>query len=357
MALIRILLLIGCVFPLSSPALETLVRQPRQTAMGGIGVGLADDDFALYNNPAGLAGMRTRKFRPLGVALEGSLDIYGSLGAVTSAMSSFGIGTLNELMGKDIYLRASYSPVITLPGFAVGFIGDAQGSLLIRNQTNPVYRIGNMTTYGFQAGMGWSFKSGRHPVDEWRFGLAGKILWRRGGFYDLGNAEFLNLASDPLGTINGLVGQYGTGYGADAGVQYVRHLDNKGSDLFFGASVTDIADTRFSVANARKISMNPSVGVGWVKKMDLLKFKAGLDLRNLDREVRFSNKIHFGTETSIPLFDLYAGLNQMNLTYGAAFDLWVVRVTALSYAEELGVGFRQNTSRRYVLHVDFNLPI
>ncbi len=355
--MIRLLMLVWMFTGSPAQALETLVRQPRQMAMGGIGVGLADDEYALFNNPAGLAGQKSRKFRPVSVALEGALDVYGSLSTVTDAMSNFSVGTLNELMGKDIYLRASTAPMITLPNFAVAFIGDAQGSLLIRNQANPIYRIGNMLTYGFQAGMGWSFKSGRRPVDEWRFGLAGKVLWRRGGIYDLGTPEFLSLANDAKGFVARLVGNYGMGFGADAGVQYVRHLDQKGSDFFFGASLTDIAGTRFDTPTARPISMNPSIGVGWIKKSDFLSFKAGLDFRNLTRETRFSNKIHFGTETSLPLFDLYAGLSQLNVTYGASFDLWVLRVTALSYAEELGVAYRQNTSRRYVLHVDFNLPI
>ncbi len=357
MALRFLSLVLACLISFDATALETLVRQPRQMAMGGIGVGLADDEYALFNNPAGLAGQKARKFRPVNVALEGSLDIYGSLSAVTEALSNFSLGTLNELMGKDIYLRASTAPLITLPNFAIAFIGDAQGSLLIRNQANPTYRIGNMLTYGFQAGMGWSFKSGRRPVDEWRFGLAAKMLWRKGGVYDLGTPEFLRLANDAKGYIAELVGDYGMGFGADVGVQYVRHLDSKGSDLFFGASLADIGGTRFDVPTARPVQMNPSIGVGWVKKNDFLQFKAGLDLRNLDQETRFSNKIHFGTETSLPLFDLYAGMNQLNLTYGAAFDIWVLRVTALSYAEELGVAFHQNTSRRYVLHVDFNLPI
>ena len=357
MAVIRLLALSCLFFSTSSSALETLVRQPRQMAMGGIGVGLADDEYALFNNPAGLAGQKTRQFRPVNVALEGSLDIYSSLSTVTDALSNFGLGTLNELMGKDIYLRASTAPLITLPNFAVAFIGDAQGSLLIRNQANPTYRIGNMLTYGFQAGMGWSFKSGRRPVDEWRFGLAGKMLWRKGGIYDLSTPEFLSLANDAEGYIANLVGEYGMAFGADVGVQYVRHLDSKGSDLYFGASLTDIGGTRFDVSTARAVTMNPSIGVGWVKNSDFIRFKAGLDLRNLDQETRFSNKLHFGTETSLPLFDIYAGMNQLNLTYGAAFDIWVLRITALSYAEELGVAFHQNTSRRYVLHVDFNLPI
>jgi len=335
---------------------ETLISSPRQKAMGGIGVGLADDEYALFSNPAGLAGQEKRKFHAAGVGVEASLNTYESLGTVSSAMSNFQISTLNQLMGKDIYLRSSFTPMLTLPHFALAFVGDVQGALMLTNQANPTYTIGAMTTYGFQAGMGWSFKSGRRPVDEWRLGLAGKMLWRRGGYFDLGTSGFLALANGAQSYVNQLVGSYGAGYGADVGVQYVRHLD-KDTDVFVGASLTDIAGTRFSAVTARTLPSNPSVGFGVKKSTDFLKFKVGLDFRNLDQAIRFSNKVHFGTETSLPLFDLYAGLNQLNVTYGAAFDIWVIRVTAFSYAEELGVAFHQNTSRRYMLQADFNLPI
>jgi len=69
------------------------------------------------------------------------------------------------------------------------------------------------------------------------------------------------------------------------------------------------------------------------------------------------NKTHFGTEFSLRILDFYAGLNQLNPTYGAAFDLWILRISAMSYAEELGVVYHQLPSRRYMLQIDFSLPI
>jgi len=103
--------------------------------------------------------------------------------------------------------------------------------------------------------------------------------------------------------------------------------------------------------------MNPSIGFGYRKNLELFKMRLAADLRNLDQSTSFGNKTHFGGEFSIPLFDFYAGLNQFNLTYGLSFDVWILKVTALSYAEELGVAFHQMTSRRYMLQIDFSLPI
>jgi hypothetical protein len=128
-------------------------------------------------------------------------------------------------------------------------------------------------------------------------------------------------------------------------------------DLMIGASVTDIGGIRFPGSNAQRISMNPSVGVAYKKSTEFLKMKFAFDLRNLDQSTSFVNKTHFGSEFSLKVLDLYAGLNQLNLTYGAAFDLWVLRISALSFAEELGVYYHQLTSQRYMLQVDFSLPI
>lgn len=336
--------------------ITTLVKQPRQTAMGGAGVGLADDEFALFMNPAGLAGQDRRRFKVAGIGIEAPLETYTTLSQSLSAFNNFSVSTLNELMGKEIYARASVVPMLQLPGFAITYLLDVQGAIEQFNQANPTFKIGNMVTHGVQAGMGWSLKSGRRATDEWRFGVAGKILFRRGGYFDVSTAGFLQVASGGIDYINSLVGSYGTGYGADLGIQYVKHIDPK-QDFFVGASVTDVFGTSFSSPKAQKILMNPSIGFGYRRQLEFLKIKFAADFRNLDQAVSFGNKTHFGTEVSLPLFDLYAGLNQLNVTYGAAFDLWILRLTLLSYAEELGVRFHQLTSRRYMLQVDFSLPI
>ena len=360
MAVIRIFILsLVCIFgsqtAIAEP-LRTLIRQPRTMAMGGAGVGLADDEYALFQNPAGLAGSDHRRFKLLGLGVEASWDTYEVFGTSIDALRNFTTDDLNMLMGKNIAMRAGATPMIQLPGFELAYVVDAQGSIEQFNQANPYFDLTDMITHGLQAGFGWSLQHGRHPHDEWRIGVAGKVLWRRGGHYQVSTTGFLNATNDSKAYIDNLVGGYGVGFGADAGIQYVNHLDRKTS-VSFGASVTDIADTKFSDSHAARIPMNVSLGVGYQKAFDFLKFKLAADLRNLNANTGFSNKTHVGVDVGIPLFDFYVGANQLNPTFGVAFDLWIVRVSLVSFAEELGVLYHQNTSRMTMLQVDLNLPI
>ena len=335
---------------------NSLIRQPRTMAMGGAGVALADDEFALFQNPAGLAGQNSRRFRLLGLTLEASSDTYSTFGSSLSAFSKFNSSTLNTLMGKDIFLRADLVPMITLNHFAIAYIADAQGAINQYNQANPTFLMGYQITHGVQAGMGWNLNLGKRAKDEVRVGGAAKVLWRKGGYYNISTAGFLEAVSDSKNYIKNLVGDFGMGFGFDLGSQWVRHLD-KNTELLGGVSITDVGDTHFSDPRAAKIPMNISFGLGAKKDFDLYQLKVDADLRNLSQQTAFVNKTHLGAEFSIPLFNFDLGLNQMNLTYGVSFDLWVLKVSAVSDVEELGFAYHQQASRRYMLQVDFNLPI
>ena len=333
-----------------------LIRQPTTMAMGGAGIGLADDEYTLFQNPAGLAGQEERKFHVLGLGLEASQDTYTVFGSSLNALKNFQTSSLNTLMGKDVYLRGDAVTMISLPHFSIAYIADAQGAIEQFNQANPTFKVGDMITHGVQAGMGWSLQQGRHATDEIRFGIAGKMLWRRGGYYDVSTAGFLSATTAGKSYIDNLVGNYGMGYGGDAGFQYIDHIDKRES-FSFGASVLDIGDTKFSDPHADPIPMNIGFGFGYKKELDFFKIKVDADLRNLSQMGSLSTKMHVGGDLSIPLFDFYLGLNQLSPTYGVGFDIWILKVTLLSYADELGVYYGEDTSRRYMLQIDFNLPI
>jgi hypothetical protein len=344
------------IFSAQAQVTQGLVRDPRSMAMGGTGVALADDEYALFNNPAGLADQETRRFTLIGLNLEASADTYSELSTSFSAFKNFDISTLNTLMGKNIALRADMIPMIQLPHFAITYLYDVQGSLLAFNRANPTFTLGDQITHGVQAAYGWSLQQSKHATDEVNFGVAGKVLWRKGGYYNISTAGFLQASTQGAQYVDNLIGNYGMGFGADAGFQYVNHVD-KDTKLFFGSSITDIGNTNFSDPHAASIPMNISTGIGAEKKLEIVKIKVDFDLRNLSQQTDFVNKTHFGTELELPLFALDFGLNQMDITYGVSFDIWILKVSATSYAEEDGITFHQDTSRKYLLQVDFALPI
>lgn len=334
----------------------SLVVQPRTMGMGGAGIGLADDDFALFHNPAGLAGSDERRFRLLSFAAEASLDTYKTASSSVSAFRNFSASTLNSFVGKDIYARAGILPMIRLPKFALAYIVDAQVALNGYNVANPSFDLGYQTTHGVQAGIGWSLSRGRRPRDEFRVGLAAKLLWRRGGYYDVGTSGFLAATNSGQAYLNDLVGSFGMGLGADLGAQYVYKVDRR-SKFSAGASATDFTTTKFSSGSATPIEPKWGMGLGYQSDLDLFKMAFALDFRNLNHSASFSNKLHIGSEFTLPLMKLYLGLNQLNLTYGAAVDLGFFKAGLYSYGQEKGLVHGQNTSRRYMLSIDLNLPL
>lgn len=335
---------------------QEIVRQPRNMAMGGIGVGLADDEYALFNNPAGLAGYEQRGFRPLGLGIEGTWDTYKNFSEIASVSKSLSFSSMNIFMNKDIAFRLSQVPMILLPHFALSYIADTQISVNQFNQVSPYFNLGAMITHGVQAGMAWSFKEGRRSMSEFRMGFAVKLLFRKGGYYDLGTTNMLHMSGDAQAYLSNVIGSYGKAFGGDLGAQYLRKIDDK-STLSFGASVTDLAGTKFPDSRTLSIPMSLNVGTGYIKNIYENKLKLGLDFRNLLLSNSLSNKIHMGSEFDMGYLKLMAGLNQLHASYGVGFDFWMLKTMFMSYAEELGPSYGLMTSRRMLVQVNFNMPI
>jgi hypothetical protein len=335
---------------------QEIVRQPRNMAMGGIGVGLADDEYSLFNNPAGLAGYEQRGFRPLGFGIEGTWDTYKNFSEIASVSKSLSFSSMNIFMNKDISFRMSQVPMVLLPHFALSYIADTQVSVNQFNQVSPYFNLGAMITHGVQAGMAWSFKEGRRSTSEFRYGLAVKLLFRKGGYYDLGTANMLHMSGEAQSYLANIIGGYGKAFGGDLGAQYLKKIEGN-STISLGASITDIAGTKFPDSRTMSIPMSLNVGAGLTKNLYESKLKFGLDFRNLLLSNSLSNKIHLGSEFDMGYLKLMAGLNQLHATYGVGFDFWMLKTMFMSYAEELGPSYGLMSSRRMLVQVNFNMPI
>ena len=81
------------------------------------------------------------------------------------------------------------------------------------------------------------------------------------------------------------------------------------------------------------------------------------DLRHLLDTTDFKKKSHIGFELGLPFINLDAGVDQVYINYGASVDIWLTRVSILSYEEENGSFVGLNPERRYSLTIDlkFNL--
>jgi hypothetical protein len=334
------------------------MRSPEALAMGDAYTAIAEGRDAPFYNPAGVAAIT-------GLTVHwATLDATVSDWVVTGWESMKDVkepsgADLNRLMGENIYVQGTASAAVLAPGFALIGFYDTQGALYAKNQALPKIEYGYQTTSGMQASFGLAFADGRRRgkgrrnaefMDEWRFGIGGKFLNRQGGYRLLSAAELFSINDADPSTFRG---GRGIGYGVDFGVQRVQRV-NRNVHLQWGAAFLNAGDVQFD-GGASPVKGDLSTGVAITLRQGIAKLTLAYDLHQLNRADSFGKKQNFGLRVGLPLFDLYAGMHQSYLTYGAAFDIWILRVAASVYKEELGAYVKQDTESRMALRIDLKM--
>ena len=336
---------------------RSLYRAPDALAMGEAVTAFIDDHNALWYNPAGAAAFDSVEWRMISIDIGATKDAYSSYSAIKK-ISSPKAADVNGLMGKDILAEASIQSELMLPQFGIAAIYDFQAGFLPQNQTFPHIQYGYQHTDGFQAAFGWSSKDGfkrrgrrsAGPQSEWRFGIGGKMMLRKGGFKELTVAQIFNLNKEnALADFN----DSGTGIGGDVGIQRIQRIDQK-QTVSAGMSYLNVGDLGFG-GHAAPVRGSVNAGVASQWDFGVPKLTLSADLHHLQENVDFREKVHVGVQLRIPIFTLSAGLNQMRPAYGIAADFWLLRVSALSYGEQLGPIYNGMPKQRYVARVEVKL--
>jgi hypothetical protein len=327
--------------------MRELYQGARAMAMGNAFVSIADDEEALFYNPAGLAGIKSSTLQYLNSNLEVSGDIVGATTASYKQFNNLSGDSLNVLMGKDAYMHGNYAPSFVTQNFGMAVLFDQQLSLIAQNKSLPQVEVGFQTTNGIQMGYGFSLERGRKSQSEIRFGVGLKYLFRRGGYHVLSEAQIANLNQN---TIKQIIGDYGSGMGVDLGTQYIYHVTSHLS-LQAGAAWTEIGGVSFGDSGAEPISGDLSMGLSVRYQIAHIAASLSYDLKHINDSVDSRLRNHIGAELAIPVFRFYAGINEVYPTYGVGFDLWLVRVLAVSYAEEMSSMAKINPERRYLLNL------
>ncbi len=334
---------------LAEAELRELYRGARMQAMGNAGVAIVDDENALYMNPAGIGGLQKFGVQYFAVDVDVSNDVV--VDALSGGGSAFSGGlsdeTISAFMGKDTYARVQITPTILMNNFAVGIIMDGQAAVYAKNPALPYVTIGYQNTNGVQAAYGISLLKRRRSKHDLRVGVGAKLLWRRGGYRRMGPLQLTSFSANTLGDV---AADWGMGYGADIGFQYVNTI-NQQLNVNWGLAWTDIGDTRFGTSQADPIRNNLSMGIGGTYQTGKAKFTLAYDYKHMLNETDWRKRNHLGLEVALPVLSIYGGLNQAYLTYGVAFDAWLFRITALSYGEEVGTYLSQDSSRRWMLKI------
>lgn len=354
-AVFSIVLLSKCLNPFyaHSGELRELYEGARQMGMGGAGLALADDESMIFWNQAGLAGVDGIDVHFAIVDMQLSDEI---ITAVLGGLSNLsGLSALNNLMGYNVYGRAQVTPSFTAKHLGFALYADGQTNLYIQNQAMPKIILGYQTTTGFQGGIGFSLmpRARRSKTkNDFRVGIGAKYMFRRGGYHQIPIADLPNLSRT---TLTDVTGGWGTGYGGDLAFQYLYYYKPQ-LTFSLGAVYNEIGGLAFDGGgDYQPGALN--FGLGVVYKQPIFRVSFAYDYRRALDDTDWRKKNHLGLELKLPIFSFLGGINGVYFSYGAGIDIWLLKITAVSYSKEIGSFVNIDQDHRYMLRADIKLSL
>ncbi len=339
------------------------VYHPRAMAMGNAFHAIADDEYALFSNPAGLlhnpkfgqnknVGILT--YFELGVRINQDLQdltkFYKDNETKLSDPSSLTTEQLDRVLGSKagIGMQGPLSVGYIGKNWGVAFIDTVDVNAVVgRDAPLPLLHL-DAVAHASLVG-GFALPLTLKKKDDLWFGIGGKFFYRgdinkKISLFEL--TEIKDIKDEFM---------FGNGFGIDVGFLY--HISENWD---IGISVQDVASVvvkpvakpGIGVAreNAAIITPNLSTGIAyrpnpkWIQQyipewlFDKPVFS--LDYSNyFNSDYSIFTRLHLGMEIATIFHRLYLrmGLNQGYGTYGLGLDLYFFRIDFTYYRRELGV--------------------
>lgn len=336
----------------SAQEYPSFYRGVRPLAMGGAFTAVADDENALYYNPAGLADISKLNLaivNPLVEASENSTEMYQDLQDSDFETVEEAEDFLRKYIGAQQHLRAAINPYIGFNiadyGVMIAGLGNGTVNAMPYDTANPKLDVTVIGDYGLLGGVG-----GKLPFAGLKIGLSLKAINRQSlseqyTAEDLVEEDFEKIIEDDMNE--------GSGVSADIGVLYTLPFISI-VDLDVGLAVQNFPS--MDMGNALDIDTQVNMGVAAKKTLGRFDFIGALDCMDLSQSIGedddWGKRFHLGGEVRFPLFlSLQAGLNQGYWTGGIGIDFKVLRFDLASYGEEIGDKAGDQVSRRYLAQV------
>ncbi len=326
----------------------------RPLGMGGAFTAVADDENAMFYNPAGLNSIKgfggLAVLNPLVEGGSNTVQFAQDIrdvadAATTTEQTQLAVALLKRWMGEHLHVRSAVFPNLTVHNFGIGVLGQAtfDGEVHTVTGSDTLDVRGGYDLAGL-ASAAYGFSIFGKPF---QIGMTGKLVNRR-------------LLDRPY-TANDLVTQNGidfsrdlkrgTGFGVDAGVIYTLPLPLNPS---LGATVQNIGD--IDLGDAGKLKQQLNAGLALRPTFPFGSLTLALDMvdvtGNIGSDQDKAKRLHAGAEYRFPrVLALRAGFNQGYATAGATLDLWILKLAYAYTTEEVGAYAGQRPDHRHVAQI------
>jgi len=351
-----------------------LPRLMRPLGMGGAYVGLADDENAMFHNPAGLAFSEQKwSFNITPLMLDTSQKTVEFAGWLANNLSRLGSDftqwTQSDLdKFSDANVRLGYNANVTLllppTAFGFPFAAGAYGNLKSNFNLSQVGLIPEViidSTIDVVVPVSIAQKLFIPALDQFfdtalgggrlGVGVTGKFI-QRFAFEERRSALELSSFGHITDKLSDAIKNPKTGMGFDVGVMYGLPWG-----LSFGLAAQDIATTIGGDSVPMKLNFGVAYRAGDFSFGPFNEWVFAFDVDSInDGEVTFFNKLHMGVETNLVGFlRLRGGLYQGYPGFGLAFNFFLFRLDYITHAVELGKFPGQLEDRQHTLALSIRL--
>lgn len=349
--------------PLPAKQAHPLVYEtPRQHGMGGAFTAVADDQQALFSNPAGLGQITDKSYAVLDATGEINQDLRrvenktnGLSDADTPEARAANNRLLSDVMGQQARTVASnLAYYLGGTGFGAGFLYQTVAQIGVERPTNPAIRAkgdidsvlvgaiarpipGNRIVFGDAATGHW--------------GLGMKFLSRRSIDRSYDARDFATLSEDDLRDD----ARKGAAFDLDGGVLY--RLSNAWNQSI-GLSVSNLFESEVDPSIGRlprRVDIGTAVRPLTGSSSRTRKLLLAADLADVTSDGTFFSKLRLGLETlPRPWLTLRGGVRGGYLSAGATATFREARIEFATYSEELGPRPGDREDRRYSLSLAIN---
>jgi hypothetical protein len=336
---------------------SALYRSAYFLGRGDTGIAVADDEDAIFYNPAGIAQgkgiyKKTVLASPMIEFSRNSRDLARRL----SAENADAVDTVREQIGKPNHVGVTNFTGLILRRAALGVIASSHADLLAYKAPEEggleKVRASADESLGATFSLAESFLSEHVLV-----GVTGKYLERGRGDMAVSTADADQL-EDKLKDKGNFLGT-GTGGGADVGVMFKA---SGKMNAALGVTVNDVGNTHVAPSEPTTLDLDLkqtiNVGASIEPGTKFSRLRLLADYRDVTGHVTTNprKRTHVGAELGVlGAVGVTAGLNQGYPTAGLYVDLYVVRFDVGAYTEEVGdrVGTRPDTRYFFRLSAGF----
>ena len=335
---------------------------PRTQAMGGASVAVADDQQALYTNPAGLALIQDKGYAIVNAYGEMNQDfrrVNNKIDSLsdqdTPASRAENTRLLSGVMGQHARLAMSnLAYYLGAAGFGVGFLYQAVAEISVVRPTNPrIHAKGDIDTV-LSGSIARPIVNARNVMRDQAFGWWGatvKFLSRRSIDREFDARDFASLSEDDLRD-----NQF-KGATADLDAGMLWKLNNNPWNPTLGMFVGNIFETEIdpTIGRLRRqygigASFRPLTGPPERNRKLLLT----ADYWDQGDEGNWLTKMRLGLEAELRSWlKVQTGLRGGYLTAGFSADFGEGRVDFATYSVERGPRPGDHEDRRYSASLAF----